>query len=222
MAEFAVLDLFAGLGGFSQAFADSDRWDVTTVEIKERFEPDICADVFDLRPSDFELEFDVILASPPCRYLNTAGNHDMWDFDAKEPAAEQSRNAVALWHHTVGLIHGLAPEYHYIENPRRSRIRWSVGPPDEWVAYCQYGRAYQKQTGLWGEHAPMTFRRCSGTGDCHQSNTEDDGSEATASMNDGSAAERAKVPYDLSEAIRDACEQALDGNATEQPTLAEF
>jgi len=28
-AEYHVLDLFCGLGGFSQAFADSDRWSVT-------------------------------------------------------------------------------------------------------------------------------------------------------------------------------------------------
>ena len=34
------LDLFAGLGGFSAAFEDSDTWEVITVEIEERFEPD--------------------------------------------------------------------------------------------------------------------------------------------------------------------------------------
>jgi site-specific DNA-cytosine methylase len=34
------LDLFAGLGDFSAAFEDSDTWEVTTVEIEERFEPD--------------------------------------------------------------------------------------------------------------------------------------------------------------------------------------
>ncbi|MEA5406388.1 hypothetical protein VB773_01495 [Haloarculaceae archaeon H-GB2-1] len=59
-----ILDLFSGLGGFSAAFEDSSNWEVTTVEIEEQFDPDICADILDLRPSDFDHEYDVILASP--------------------------------------------------------------------------------------------------------------------------------------------------------------
>jgi len=41
------LDLFAGLGGFSQAFEEAEGWEVTTVDIQERFGTDICADVMD-------------------------------------------------------------------------------------------------------------------------------------------------------------------------------
>lgn len=48
MSEYRVLDLFCGLGGFSSAFKESERWDVTTVDIEERFDPDITADVMDL------------------------------------------------------------------------------------------------------------------------------------------------------------------------------
>ena len=40
MSEYHVLDLFCGLGGFSQAFEESDRWHVTTVDIEARFDPD--------------------------------------------------------------------------------------------------------------------------------------------------------------------------------------
>lgn len=222
-SDYAVLDLFSGLGGFSAAFEESDRWEVTTVEIDPSFEPEIVADVFDLRPSDFAAyDFDVILASPPCQYLNTAGNHDKWDFERQEPTAPESRDAVALFYHALGLIRALNARFWYVENPRRSRIRWFVGPPDEWVAYCQYGMDYQKQTGLWGTHAPMTFKRCSGAGECHVSNTEDDGHEAIASMNDVGRSERSKVPYELSDAIREACEQALDGNAAEQSTITAY
>jgi len=63
MSDYRVLDLFAGLGGFSSAFVESERWEVTTVDIDERFNPDIQADVFELRPSDFSgRAFDVVLA----------------------------------------------------------------------------------------------------------------------------------------------------------------
>lgn len=221
MTDFRVLDLFAGLGGFSSAFAASERWRVTTVDINERFDPDIQADVFELRPSDFSgRTFDVVLAGVSCQFLSTCGNHEKWAHDEKKPTAPESRDAVALFYHSLGLIRALNPDFWYVENPRRSRIRWFIGPPDEWVSYCQYGMDYQKQTGLWGEFAPMTFERCSGEGRCHNSNTEDDGYSAVQSMPlDG--AERAKVPHELSAAIRDACEAALDGEVAEQATLRE-
>jgi len=65
MSDYRVLDLFAGLGGFSSAFEDLERWAVTTVDIDERFDPDIQADVFELRPSDFSgRSFDVVLVHP--------------------------------------------------------------------------------------------------------------------------------------------------------------
>ena len=53
------LDLFSGLGGrrdvehgFSSAFQAADGWDVITVDILDEFNPDLCADVLSLRPSD--------------------------------------------------------------------------------------------------------------------------------------------------------------------------
>jgi hypothetical protein len=216
------LDLFCGLGGFSEAFRDAEEWTVTTVDIEERFDPDICADVYNLRPSDFNREYDVVLASPPCTLFSTAGNHGEWDLDARQPAGDRAREHVALLHHTIGLIHALTPRYWYLENPRRSRARWSIGAPDEWVSYCQYGDDRKKDTGLWGEHAPMRFEKCPGRGsNCHTANSEDDGTCAIASMDRTDHAERSKVPYDLSEAIWDAVNAALDGRAAEQSTIAE-
>jgi hypothetical protein len=219
--KYNVLDLFSGTGGFSASFADSKRWSVTTVELDESFNPDIEADVFDLQPSDFETEYQVVVCSPPCQFLSTAGNHDKWNYETKQPVHDDSRDAVALFHHALGLVRGLSPEYYYIENPRSSRIRWFLGPPKEWVTYCQYGTSYQKPTGLWGNFAPMTFKRCSSGADCHSSNTEDDGTSAVCSMPNDTA-DRSKVPYELSDAIREACERALDGNAREQSDIREW
>jgi len=220
MSDYRVLDLFCGLGGFSQAFAASDRWSVTTVDIEARFEPDRVADVFELHPSDFNQQFDVVLASPPCQYLSTAGNHDRWDHMEKSPADDTAADAVALFFHALGVIKGLDPTYWYVENPRASRIQWFYRRPDEWVTYCQYGKSYQKPTGLWGEFAPMTFERCRSGASCHTSNGADDGTSAVQSMPSDTGV-RSKVPAELSAAIRDACEAALDGDVAEQTTLGE-
>jgi len=163
--KWVCLDLYSGLGGFSQAFAESDEWDVVTVEIDETHDPDICADVMDLRPSDVleyirELvgEFDrlVILVGQPCPLFSTAGNHDQWD--GKEPVGERAKEHVAMVYHTLGLVKALNPDFWFLENPR-GRLRWILGEPTGTVTYCQYGKDYMKPTDLWGDHPPgMTYK----------------------------------------------------------------
>ena len=230
MSEYRVLDLFCGLGGFSQAFAESDRWDVTTVDIEARFEPDRVADVFDLRPSDFEHDFDVVLASPPCTQFATIrnvtkGGDDAWTNG--EPNTDAARDALALVHHTEGLIRGLAPDYWILENPR-GMLRTHWRPPRATVWYCQYGEDSAKPTDLWGEHPPMRYRTCTyGNDACGHVRTKSYKEHGGGSDNrqgiltESDPAERAKVPAALSRAIRDACERALDGAAAEQATIAE-
>ena len=225
---YRVLDLFSGLGGFSQAFAKSDRWDVTTVEIDPEFDPDIVADVFDLRPSDFDQEFDVILAGVPCTVFTparniTEGGDDAWLGD--EPNTDQSRDLVALAYHTLGLIHGLSPEYWFVENPI-GRLRTLIGQPEATITQCQYGRAHQKPTDLWGNHPPMTYRRCSPGDECHEttgSYTPDKSQPRLGVLSESDdPAVRSALPYELSESIRDACETGLDGDAPKQAALADW
>jgi len=227
MSEYRVLDLFAGLGGFSQAFVASDRWGVTTVDIDARFDPDICADVFELRPSDFDQAFDVVLASPPCTQFSLAAS-SLERFVDGEPQTDDARDAVGLVYHTLGLIRGLAPEYWFVENPQ-GFLRQIIGTPAARVTYCQYGKDYMKPTDLWGEHpAPFFPRSCSYGDGCHAYNTDQehggDGNVRTMFQQTTSgtnAAERAKVPAELSTAIRDACERGLDGAVAEQTELGE-
>ncbi|ERJ06618.1 Site-specific DNA methylase protein [Halorhabdus tiamatea SARL4B] len=210
------VDLFAGVGGFSQAFEEHPAWEVTTVDIDPDLDPDIVADVHELQPSDPRLptEPDVVLASPPCTEFSTAGNHDHWDFEAGTPTSDEARDAIALAHHAVGIIKALNPEYWFLENPR-GRLRWSFRDPEGTVTYCQFGMNYQKPTDLWGKHPPgFEYLSCSPGADCHNSNTEDDGYSAIASMPSGYG-ERAAVPYGLSEAILDAVE-----GETEQQQIA--
>ena len=216
MSDYEVLDLFAGLGGFSQAFVDSERWAVTTVDIEERFDTDIRADVFELRPSDFDRDFDVVLASPPCTQFSIAASR-FYRFQAGEPQTEAAADALALVYHTVGLIRGLSPAYWVLENPL-GKLRTVWRTQDATVTQCQYGRAIRKPTDLWGTLPPMRFQACSPGDDCHDNEPRGMGSGENHVRD---PAERAKVPEELSVAIRDACERALDGDAIEQATFAE-
>jgi len=220
------LDLFAGLGGFSQAFADHPDWTVTTVDIRERFDPDIQADVLDLRPSDFDREFAVVLVGHPCTYFTTVrrttkGGDPAWD--GYRPQTDGARDHLAMVYHSVGLVRGLDPDYWFLENPRGTlRSIWKK--PECTVWYCQYGHEYAKPTDLWGDH-PRRFRpeTCHyGNDRCGHVRTQSykehgggsDNRQGLLTEND--PAERAKVPYGLSAAIR----EAVDGEA-EQATLTE-
>lgn len=197
------LDLFSGLGGFSAAFADADDWEVVTVDLDpdDRFDPDLRADVLDLRPADLP-DADVILASPPCEEFSPANNLN----GERDPAPE----AVALVYHALGLIKAKRPDYWFLENPR-GRLRTLIGTPTAEVTYCQYGTDYMKPTDLWGDHPPMTYRAC-GYGDpCHDPNREGTNNYAE------DPADKAVVPYELSESILD----AVEGRA-EQATVDAF
>jgi hypothetical protein len=193
------------LGGFSAAFTESDDWEVITVDLDpdDRFDPDITADVMDLRPSDLP-EADVVLASPPCEEFSPANNLN----GEREPDPED----VALVYHALGLIKAKRPDYWFLENPR-GRLRTLIGPPTAEVTYCQYGEPHMKPTDLWGRHPPMTYRRCSYGSPCHEANR-----EGTNNYPDDPA-EKARVPYDLSVAIREAVEDAYANPPPEQVTL---
>ena len=221
MSEYRVLDLFAGLGGFSQAFAESERWGVTTVELEPEFDPDVLADVFTLWPSDFDHDFDVVLASPPCTQFSFAAS-SLERFVDGEPQTPAARDAVALVYHTIGLIEGLSPSFWFMENPQ-GWLRQVIGDPDARVTYCQYGRGYMKPTDLWGNHPAVWHPRSCSYGDgCHERNVSQAyGGKGNMDHNDAYSndpAERAEVPYELSESIRDACERTLDGDAPVQTT----
>lgn len=211
------LDLFCGLGGFSAAFADAPDWHVVTVDVDPQFDPDYQRDVLDLRPADVlamlpvddwhEMDTFVVLASPPCTEFSPAQNLN-GEF---EPDAEH----VLLAHNALGLCRGLPTDYWILENPR-GRLRSYFGQPKTAVTYCQYGERRMKPTDLWGEH-PDSFigRRCGYGDDCHINHR--DGSNPTRDkIEKDTAAKRAKVPYRLSKAIREAVENPTADESIER------
>lgn len=207
-----VIDVFAGLGGFSAAFEDADNWNVTTVDVEDDFDPDIQADVLTLRPTDFDTDFDVVLAGHPCTTFTAASLGYHFDEDGT-PKTDVARDHLAMIHHTVGLIRGLNPDYWFLENPR-GRLRTIFRPPEGTIWYCQYGEPYAKPTDLWGNHPDsFEYRTCSyGNDECDHVKTKSykehgggsDNRQGLLTEND--SAERAKVPYELSEQILEAVE----------------
>ena len=216
--RWTVLDLFAGLGGFSSSFEDSGRWRIVQVDVEERFDSDIRADVLELRPDDLP-DADLVLASPPCKcFSRAAAWADHFDSDGT-PQTPEARESVALVYHTLGLIEAISPGYWFLENPMGSKIKQYLGEPTGRVTYCQYGTTYQKPTYLWGEHPPMTYRWCASGDHCHEHGSLEDERDERPMPRD--PAKRAKVPRELSKSIREAIEDAFENPPPEQATLVQ-
>lgn len=245
-----VLDLFSGLGGFSSAFADSDNWAVVEVELEERFDPDIQADIADLSLEELKQgvnetvprgmgwgDIDVVLASPPCTTFSVASLYHHYR-DGHIPETTGAMEGIFLVQHTLRLIRSLDPEFWFVENPRAMFRKFMhrcpgcglvqfLQPTDEisygcsecgvcfengrdvveTVTWCQYGARCMKPTDLAGVHpVSMTFESCQNGDECHESAPR--GSQSGTQGKDDPA-EKAKIPYGLSEAIREACEADL-------------
>lgn len=217
------LDLFSGRGGFSEAFRrrwptgeylpDLLDWEVVTVDINPDFEPDICADVMDLRPADLP-DAELVLASPPCTRLGKMAQCQDY-FDGSSPKTPGAREHVALLYHTLGLIRALDPRYWFLENPP-GKARLYLGEPTGTVTYCQYGAEYQKRTHLWGHHPPMDYRQCSEGDRCHVSKAHNEHPNKSLPSDQ---AEASRVPYELSLTIREAVEKAYRNPPPQQATL---
>ena len=146
---------------------------------------------------------------------------------AGEPQTDDAREAVALVYHTIGLIKSLSPDFWFLENPQ-GYLRQVLGQPTGRVTFCQYGTNWMKPTDLWGKHPPIRYRACSYGDSCHAYNT-DQANGGTGNCRDtwyddtgnkvSDPAKRAKVPHDLSAAIRDAVEADIENPSTTQATL---
>ena len=151
-----VLDLFSGLGGFSEAFVLNDD-EVLRIEnnpllseVKHTVMMDVCKlrDIIaegltqgDLNP--YLLNIDLIVASPPCYDFSLAysapqgiiARKGKEEFEAYQPDME-------LFEVTLEIIEMLKPRYWIIENVRGSiRHCEKIGlvPRQKFQAYVLYG-----------------------------------------------------------------------------------
>ena len=136
-----VIDLCAGLGGFSQAFKNDSNYEVITIELNKKQKPTICADVRYL-PLRKNLKPAVQVASPPCNHFSLA-------------CLQFPRVGVKTALEIVGAcfeaVAWLKPDLWLIENPR-GRLRQIIGKPKQTIRYSDYDREIKmmKTTDLWG------------------------------------------------------------------------
>ena len=191
------IDLCSGLEGLSAAFRDSKDWEVISIDIEERFSPDVLADIRNLTPQDIELSTQlgafnlyqvvVILASPPCTYFSRAAGIGIMRVGTAE-----SLNIVAG---CVRLIELIRPKGFVIENPDNGYLRFFLGRPNLRVRLNAYGYVTVKPTAFWTNiQFPLMLDSA------RQNKTKN----AWANWKGRKPEIRAKMPYALSQAILEA------------------
>lgn len=202
-----VLDLFSGMGGFSQAFRDRGH-EVVRVELDERYEAEVHANVLDLEHhlEPLDAHWDIILASPPCEKHSIMAASHYWKVDDHGflPTTTSAIHHTNLALHALYLIAALEPVAAILENPRGLMRKILPVKPHTTVTYCQYGDTRMKPTDLWLFGAARNFYfkpMCKNGAGCHEASPR---GARTGTQTPMSYWERSLVPYGLSETI---CEQ---------------
>lgn len=120
-AEYTVVDLFCGGGGFSEGFRQAEEFDIAcavdvdaaAVQTYELNAPEstevLQRDLIELEPEELPEEVDVLIGSPPCKqfsYSNNGGNGDI-------------QEGMELVDRFLYFVHELDPDYWVMENVPR-------------------------------------------------------------------------------------------------------
>lgn len=215
-----VLDLFAGLKGWSDPFAARGH-EVRTIELSEEFPGITCyADVIQVAKEPdayigYEWKPDIILASPVCGGFSVMNIGRNWNHD-DTPKTATARHGLQMLEAAIAIIDYYKPFFFVIENPRAKMRKMPQMRRFErrTVTYCQYGEKRMKPTDLWGGFPPSLVLNppCSNGGGCHVSAPR--GSRTGTQGMD--SATSAKIPEALALAFclaaeRDLNERPLEG-----------
>lgn len=154
-----VLDLFAGLGGWSQVFKERGH-EVITLDYEEKFGTDLVKDIREVTAQDIIDAFggsapDIILASPPCEKFSVMTIGRFWNLD-NTPKNDKAQEAIDIVKAALSLIDSLNPSFWIMENPRGKlrKLDFMQGFERRTVTYCRLGENYMKPTDLWGNFPP--------------------------------------------------------------------
>lgn len=199
-----VLELFAGTRSIGKEFEKRGH-EVFSVEWDEQHENiDWYADIMKITAQDILDRFgrpDVIWASPDCTKFSVAAIGKHWIKGTNLPKTEETKQALALLEHVVGLIKELNPKFYFIENPRGKMRKMDCLQdfPRYTVTYCQYGDIRMKPTDLWTNHPDPKFKPACKNGDtCHVAAPR--GSQ-TGTQGIKGTVDRSRIPQQLCEHI---------------------
>lgn len=151
-----LLDMFTGTGSVARA-AEELGFEVHTLDIDPKCEPDICADIleFDYEAAFAPGYFDIIWASPPCETFSAArrsniGRQVKGEIMTSETLVRDMEEiGVPILRRTQNLIEYLQPNVWFLENPYTGAMKNYIDSEPYVFDYCMYGFDYRKRTAIW-------------------------------------------------------------------------
>lgn len=211
------VDLFSGLGGFSQAFLDRG-WTVYRYDNDKQFAKVPCThivDVWDLTPEIIKGKhetIDILLISPPCNCFSPLTIGHYWKAGRPD---ERAKEAIRLVKRALWLKDQINPRFWILENPA-GMLKYVLGLPSVLTWWAAWGSDYFKPTHLWGIMPAIDWPRRPRPGEyiaCER------GGKVGIQDKKLTSAERALIPYDFSKALCESIEQNRGGQLTLLETL---
>lgn len=181
------LDLYSGLGGASEAFHQSESWEVLRIENNRALKhvpKTLLLNARGFMPQVFIQDWDLIIAAPPCTHFSTA-------YHAPGPTAERSgdfnwKPDMSDILNSIRIIKALQPRYWIIENVSGAikHFRPLLGDPRQIVGPFV----------LWGSFPQLSVR------DFYHNKSDDE----VWSTDPLRSNKRAKWPIELSNALHEA------------------
>jgi hypothetical protein len=200
-----ILELFCGTKSISKVFAGERGWDVVSVDIDSRFNPDIITDIltWDYKDIYNPGDFDVVWASPPCRTFSTLRRTCVGriGYSLTKEIIERDIHEIGLplVRKAEEIIAYLKPRVWYMENPYEGRLKDFITIKPIVASYCMYGFPYRKHTAIWTNSTTFAPMRCGHKGR----------HEARIGMFDSSTKlQRYAIPPELCRAIADDVEKS--------------
>ena len=165
-----ILELFCGTKSFSNE-AEKMGHKSYTFDNNEKFKPDVCCDILDIKKTWIPKNIDVLWASPPCTSFSVASIGSSWCGNY-HPKRVQTALGMAYVLKTLEIIKEIKPKYWFIENPRGvlRKMGFMEGLHRNTVTYCQYGDTRMKPTDIWTNCLEWKPRPMCKNGDsCHVS-----------------------------------------------------
>jgi hypothetical protein len=225
------VDFFSGLGGFSQAFLESDGWRVIRIDYDRNFRHIPNTHILDLMKIDHNTlrrlganKPDILLMSPPCECFSLMSVYHYWENG--RPKKQETRDAIALVQRAMLLKDQIQPKYWILENPN-GMMKKVLGQPNQ---YTWWGSWYSerdllmqvlkehdfskpplKPTSLWGLFPDIRWRPKPKKGEYQKAPR---GAKAGIQNSVLRPEVRSCIPYDFSAELVRAIEHSTSYQAT--------
>lgn len=166
-----LIELFSGSKTVSTVAKNDFNYKTLTVDLEEKYSPDICKDVNDIKLSEiaFKKKCSVLWASVPCYCFSILTLKIHWKKMIKAhrdyiymPQTKEAWAALKLLEKTLWLIKHINPTYYFIENPRgvmRHLPQMKHIPYIHSVSYKDYGLPYEKPTDIFTNHPALKLEK---------------------------------------------------------------